>query len=102
VHAPNVWSRYMENWRALRRAVNAVGAELEQWSYEALDRDAEDQPVIHRQVRGTPLYFCVDRWSKAPNGHLTICIDAKGLPTLLGVKPSYQFAKRPDGSVYYP
>jgi hypothetical protein len=48
------------------------------------------------------LQFWIDRWQKAPNGDLTICIDAKGLPTLLGVKPSYQFAKRADGSVYYP
>jgi hypothetical protein len=31
-----------------------------------------------------------------------VSIDSYGLPTLAGVKPSYQFVKRPDGSVYYP
>ena len=93
-------ARYRDNWRALRRA--AVGAELEQWPYEALDRDAEEQPPLRRRVGDAKLEFWIDRWHKASNGDLTICIDAKGLPTLLGVKPSYQFAKRPDGSTYYP
>jgi hypothetical protein len=95
-------SRFSDNWRALRQAVNTVGAEVEQWSYEALDRDAENQPVIRRILGGDELEFWTDRWRKAPNNDLTICIDAKGLPTWLGVKPSYQFAKRPDGSIYYP
>jgi hypothetical protein len=95
-------ARYQDNWRTLRQAVHAVGAELEQWPYDALDRNAEDQPVIRRQHGEAELQFWIDRWQKAPNGDLTICIDAKGLPTLLGVKPSYQFAKRADGSVYYP
>ena len=102
VHPPSFWSKYLQNWHTLRREVNAVGAELEQWPYEALDQDAEDQPVIHRHLQGTELSFHVDRWKKAASGDLTICIDVKGLPTLLGVKPSYQFAKRTDGSVYYP
>ena len=98
---PRWLSRYKDNWRTLRQAVNAVGPEIEQCSYQALDRDAEDQTVIRRQLGGTELQFWIDRWQKAPNGDLTICIDAKGLPTFLGVKPSYQFAKRPDGSIYY-
>ena len=98
----SLFRRYVENWRTLRQAVNVLGAECETWSYEQLDRDASEQPVLERSVDGKLLRFQLDRWQKAASGDLILCIDADGLPTLAGVKPTYQFAKRPDGSVYYP
>lgn len=93
---------YARNWYVLRDALNDVGAECENWSYEQLDRCAEEQPTLERKVEGATVHFTIDRWDKRPNGDLVISIDVGGLPTLGGVKPSYQFAKRVDGSVYYP
>lgn len=93
---------YSRNWYVLRDALNDVGAECEKWSYDQLDRCAEEQPLLEREVEGATVCFTIDRWDKRPNGDLVISIDADGLLTLGGVKPSYQFAKRVDGSVYYP
>ncbi len=86
----------------MREAVNEFGAECENWPYADLDRDAEEQPLLERTVNGRDVWFTIDCWEKKPNGDLVICIDADGLPTLAGVKPSYGFVKRVDGSVYYP
>jgi hypothetical protein len=93
---------YVRNWRKLRQVVNEVGAECEQWTYAELDRPAEQQPLVERTIAGRQVSFTIDCWDKRPNGDLIISIDAHGLPTLAGVKPAYQFAKRVDGSVYYP
>ncbi len=93
--------RYRQNWRILRRELARVGAEVEGWPYEALDRDAEEQPPIVRDVDGARLTFLIDRWERRSDDELAICIDASGLPTLAGVKPSYVFFKRRDGSVHY-
>jgi hypothetical protein len=93
---------YRENWRILRRAVHALGSECEGWEYGRLDKAAEEQPAIERTCEGRKVRFQIDCWDKKTNGDLLMCIDAFGLPTLLGVKPTYQFAKRMDGSTYYP
>ena len=93
---------YVQNWRLLRRAVDEVGAECEKWPYDVLDRPAEWQPSLVRIIDGRQATFTIDCWEKKVNGDLIISIDANGLPTLAGVKPSYQFAKRADGTVYYP
>jgi hypothetical protein len=93
---------YIQNWRLLRQAVNEVGSECEKWHYEVLDRPAEWQPSLVRIIGGQQVTFTIDCWEKRPNGDLFISIDADGLSTLAGVKPTYQFAKRIDGSVYYP
>lgn len=93
---------YIHNWRLLRAAVNAVGAECENWPYEKLDREAEEQGPVERMIDDRSVTFTIDRWEKKSNGDLIISIDADGLPTIAGVKPSYQFVKRVDGTVYYP
>jgi hypothetical protein len=93
---------YRSNWALLRAETDRVGAEVERWSYEALDRAAEEQPPIERIVGGVPARFQVDCYDTLPNGDLAICVDASGgPPTLFGVKPSYRFFKRRDGTVYY-
>lgn len=95
-------SRYRANWAILRTETNAIGAEIEQWSYDALNRPAEEQPLIERTVAGVLTRFQIDCYATLENGDLAISIDAHGgPPTLLGVKPSYHFYKRLDGSVYY-
>jgi hypothetical protein len=93
---------YLENWRILRRAVHALGSDCEAWEYDRLDKAAEEQPAIERTCEGHTIGFQIDCWDKKANGDLILCIDAFGLPTLLGFKPTYQFAKRMDGSTYYP
>jgi hypothetical protein len=93
---------YRSNWALLRAETERVGAEVEQWSYNALNRAAEEQPLIERIIGGMPVHFQIDCYNTLPDGTLAICIDARGgLPTLLGIKPSYRFFKRRDGSVYY-
>lgn len=90
------------NWALLRAATNEVGAEVEGWPYAALRRRAEEQPPIARVVDGCPAAFQVDCIGTAPDGELHISIDARGgPPTLPGVKSSYVFYKRPDGTVHY-
>jgi hypothetical protein len=49
-----LYRSYVENYRRLRAAVNAVGAECEAWSYETLDRDAERQVTLERTIDGQP------------------------------------------------
>ena len=90
-----IWRR---NWRALREVTDAVGREVEAWSYEALDRAAEHQPSIERVVEGHVVSFQVDCIGKGADGTLRISIDAHGGPsTTLGIRPSYVFLKRRDG-----
>ncbi|PSR15949.1 hypothetical protein C8255_20370 [filamentous cyanobacterium CCP3] len=97
-----LFQTYRNNWRRLRDELSRLGAEVEQWSYADLNRPAEAQPPIHRLVAGVPAYFQIDSYDHLPSGDLTICIDAHGgPPTPLGIKPSYHFYKRRDGSVYY-
>jgi hypothetical protein len=97
-----IFPGYVQNWHLLRTAVDEVGAECEKWRYDVLDRPAEMQPTLVRLINGREVTFSIDCWEKRPNGDLIISIDANGLSTLAGVKPTYQFAKRTDGTVYYP
>ncbi len=93
---------YRRNWALLRVATDEVGAMVEGWPYAALDRAAEHQPVIERLVAGRRAHFTVECIGGDSGGELHICVDAHGgPPTLLGVKPSYVFYKRPDGTVHY-
>ena len=93
-------ARYQRNWRLLREATDAVGREVEAWSYETLDRAAEHQPSIERVVGGRTVSFQIDCVGVGPDGELRISIDAHGgPPTLLGIRPSYVFVKRRDGTV---
>ena len=88
------------NWELLRAATDAVGAEVERWSYAELDRAAEQQPPVERVVGGHTVSFQVDCIGTGTDGELRISIDAHGgPPTLLGIKPSYVFRKRRDGTV---
>jgi hypothetical protein len=95
-------SRYRANWALLKAETDALGREIEQWSHKALNRPPEEHPPIERTVAGYPTRFQIGCYETRKNGDLAISIDAQGgPPTFLGVKPSYHFYKRPDGSVYY-
>ena len=94
--------RYRINWALLRTETDRVGEEVERWTYEVLDRVGEPPPPIERDVGGVSASFQIDCYDTLPNGDLAICVDAwGGPPTLFGVKPSYRFFKRRDGTVYY-
>ncbi len=91
---------YQHPWSLLRLETDRIGAEVEQWAYADLNRPAEAQLPIERMVAEMSVYFQIDLYETRPNGGL--CINAHGgPPTLLGIKPSYCFFKRRDGSVYY-
>jgi hypothetical protein len=95
-------NRYRDNWKLLREESNRVGAEVEHWPYEKLHRPAEEHPPIERMVAGVSARFQVDCYNVLAGGELAICVDAHGGPsTFLGIKPSYHFFKRRDGSVHY-
>lgn len=94
--------KYRSNWQLLREECDRVGRQVEQWSYESLNQAAEEQPAIEGWVAGVLVRFQVDCYTTLSNGDLAISVDTYGgLPTLFGMKPSYQFFKRPDGTVYY-
>jgi len=93
-------ARRRDNYRMLRAAVDREGKRLEAMSYETL-RQMGDKPSEPTLVDGRAVYFSAEVVDVRPNGDLFICIDADGLPTLWGVKPSYVFYKRPDGSIHY-
>jgi hypothetical protein len=94
--------RRAENWRRLRQLTDEVGAEVEAWSYDALDREGEELPPITRRAHGCEHRWQVERWRRDANGDLHVCVDCwSPLPTLFGVKPSYVFIKQRDGGVRY-
>jgi hypothetical protein len=94
------FARLRANWQILRRAADTFGAEYEQMSYAALQQSAE-MLSGQRVFEGHTLLIAAEAYDKKANDDLCFCVDVSGLPTLLGIKPSYHFFKRPDGSVYY-
>ena len=92
--------RLRENAAVLRRAVDAEGPRFEAMDYEALEKMTDGEGV-ERVVEGRTLRFWAEIFDVKPNGDLSVCVEATGLPTLLGIKPCYHFHKRRDGSVYY-
>ena len=92
--------KLLENYEVLQHEVNKIGKVYEQKSYEELLLPAEQNSTEIRAGDRT-LYFSAEAYHIKPDRTLCFCIDADGLPTLWGVKPSYQFYKRRDGSVYY-
>lgn len=94
--------RHRAHWALLRAETDRVGREVESWPYDRLDRAAEEQPPLRSVVAGVPVSFQVDCYRTLDNGDLAVCVDAVGGPsTVLGIKPSYRFYKRRDGSVYH-
>lgn len=88
-----------ENYDILRREVEIEGKRYEKMSYEELQKPPEELSCS-RVVNGVELFFSAESYNTKPNGDLCFCVDVDGLPCLF-VKPSYQFYKRKDGSVYY-
>jgi hypothetical protein len=89
------------NFDFLKKELEVEGRYYESLSYSALQKPAEEISRS-RTVNGIEIHFTAEAYNTKKNGDLCFCIDASAnLPTLLGVKPSYQFQKRADGRIYY-
>ena len=91
----------IRNYQILRQEVDKIGKEYEQKSYEELLSKNEPTILTVTTAAGFKLTFVAEAYYLQKNGTICFCIDADGLPTLLGIKPSYNFYKRSDDSVYY-
>lgn len=89
-----------QNYAILRREVDRLGKEYEQKSYEELLDPAESTEII-RIVDNQKLNFSAEVYHLKKDGTLCFSLDADGLPTMFGIKPSYHFYKRPDNSIFY-
>jgi hypothetical protein len=92
---------WTDNWRKLRRIAHVLGAEFEALPYDELCAPAEGLGG-ERTVDGVTVQYSVHVREIRSDGdaHVWIDVDAP-LTTWFGAKPSYQFFKRPDGSVHY-
>lgn len=95
------WSQQLrQNYEILQREVQKLGLEYEQKSYDELLRPAEDNFTV-KIIDDYEITFSAEAYDRQKDGTIYFCIDADGLPTFLGIKPSYHFYKRPDGSIHY-
>ena len=102
-------SRRMRNpvYAVLRRETEIFGREMEALPYErllALEDMNSGLEAQYKVVDGFNLAFSSDALYVGKNGDVVICIDASS-PDLrwwwFRPLPSYEFTKRPDGTVYY-
>lgn len=95
------WSQQLrQNYEILQQEVQKLGLEYEQKSYEELLRSAEDNLAV-KIIDDHEITFSAEAYNRHKDGTICFCIDADGLPTFLGIKPSYHFYKRLDGSIHY-
>lgn len=94
--------RLEDNYRFLREAADREGETLEALPYETLRNLPDEYVGYSKTIDGIECRFSADVYEEMKNGDLSIGLDINAdLPTKWGVKPSYNFYKRPDGSVYY-
>jgi hypothetical protein len=94
--------RYRSNYALLRRAADEAGRRFERKPYHELAGGRADESGGEFAFEGVPVRYSAYSVEVHKKGDVRFCIDVTAeLPTLLGVKPSYEFWKRPDGSVYY-
>jgi hypothetical protein len=92
---------WTENWHTLRRIADVIGEEFESLPYDDLCGPA-DGFSGERTIDGLEVEFSAHVMEIRPNGDAQFWIDVDApLATWFGAKPSYQFFKRPDGSVHY-
>jgi hypothetical protein len=88
------------NYRWLAAIAAEIGEDWEGKAYGELFAADETFGQLHRE--GRAIAYTVNVFDQLRNGDLGVCIDLHSdLPTPCGILPSYQFYKRPDGSVYY-
>ncbi len=108
----NIWGRY---WRRVQaksendpvcskvwQELNKVGKDFEQRNYNELLKPAEEIS-FSKNIDGVEIFFSAEAYNIKKNGDICFSIDADTKsPKIKGWKPSYQFCKRKDGTVYYP
>jgi hypothetical protein len=53
-------------------------------------------------IDGIRVFFSAEAYHTKRTGDLCVSVDVDAaVPTFLGIKPSYHFYKRSDGTVYY-
>ncbi|MGB5596183.1 MAG: hypothetical protein WBM32_00475 [Crocosphaera sp.] len=87
------------SYQFLQQEVEKFGKVYEQKSYEEI-LYSEAKTVIVKSEKGE-ISCSIEAYHIQKNGTIAVSIDADGLPTIFGIKPSYHFYKRPDGLVYY-
>ena len=92
--------KYRTNFILLSRAAEAIGKQYEARAYIELRSGAADESRGEYVFEGQTIGYSAYSYNVTTNGDVCYCIDVYSqLPTFLGVKPSYQFVKHPDGSV---
>ncbi len=89
-----------QNYQMLRQEVEKFGKDYQKKSYEEI-LSFSDQDVILKSIENAHISCSIEAYHRQKNGTIAVSIDAYGLPTIFGIKPSYHFYKRLDGSVYY-
>lgn len=92
--------RLQRNYQILKQEVEKFGQNYQEKSYQEILHFA-DQDVIIKSVDNSLRSCSIEVYHVQKDGTIEVSIDAYGLPTLFGFKPSYHFYKRQDGSVYY-
>ena len=95
------WADLERNDHVLREVLNQEGMRIEALPYEALRDQAAEVLSFAKTLDGRELHFSLEAYAVKANGDLAVCVDISGLPRRWGIKPSYHFYKRMDGSVYY-
>lgn len=97
-----MFSKYRNNFIFLRRAAEVVGKQYESMPYDEICGGAADDINGEFEFEGHKVGFSAYSFNVKKNGDVCFCIDIHStLPTIFGIKPSYQFLKHRDGSVSY-
>ena len=93
--------RYKANFALLQEIAQQIGKEYEKKPYQELHGGSADISEGELEVRGLKVSYSAYSFTVKKTGDVGFCIDVRAaLPTPFGVRPSYQFFKRPDGTVY--
>ncbi len=92
--------KLQKNYQILKQEVEKFGKDYQKKSYEKIS-EFPDQDVIIKSVNNSLISCSIEVYHLQKDGTIAVSIDAYGLPTMFGIKPSYHFYKRLDGSVHY-
>ena len=96
-------TKLRRNFHELRSALDPIGQRYETCDYADLAGGVLDQSTGEIEVDSMPAYYSAYSVETNADGDVHFTIDlVSELPTWFGVKPSYDFWMRRDGSVYYP
>ena len=97
---------FRRNYKLLEEELSATVPEFESISYGDLKQrmfgGTGGVTRVERVVEGKTLSVELALVEEGRDGGLLFAVDAKGLPTMFGGKPSWQFRKHPDGSISHP